>query len=175
VSLECILYSYIEWESGMLGWLEWWWLRGIYSPNHYSSCWLNSLSMGTPDSPVVHQTQHCSLSGACHVCRSLGFGAVDRWIRLSFCCTGQFGATCHRILSSDFCRYRLRAVAQSTVGWSWPLLVVSPDSPVAHRIVRWFLVDERWENPRVVSSRGAPARAPDTVRCATGYNKFCLL
>jgi hypothetical protein len=47
-------------ESGMLGLLEWWWLGGIYSPNHYSnhysSHWLNSVSMGTPDSPVVHQT-----------------------------------------------------------------------------------------------------------------------
>ena len=24
-------------ECGMLGWLEWWWLGAIYSPNHYSS------------------------------------------------------------------------------------------------------------------------------------------
>jgi hypothetical protein len=56
-------------ESGMLGCLEWWWLRGI---------WLNSLSMGTPDSPVVHRTQYYSLSGACHVSRPLGFGAIDR-------------------------------------------------------------------------------------------------
>jgi hypothetical protein len=33
---------------------------------------------GTPNSPVVHQTWHYSLSGACHVSRPLGFGAVDR-------------------------------------------------------------------------------------------------
>jgi hypothetical protein len=39
-------------ESGKLGWLEWWWLGGIYSPNHYSSRWLSSLSMGTPDTPL---------------------------------------------------------------------------------------------------------------------------
>jgi hypothetical protein len=45
---------------------------GIYSPNHYSSHWLTALSMGTPDSPVVHQTQQCLMSGA------LGFEAVDR-------------------------------------------------------------------------------------------------
>jgi hypothetical protein len=64
-------------ESGMLGLLEWWWLGGIYSPNHYFSCWLIALSMGTPDSPVVHQTLHCSLSGECHVSRPLGFRAVD--------------------------------------------------------------------------------------------------
>jgi hypothetical protein len=65
-------------ESEMLGWLEWWWLGGICSPNHYSSRWLNYLSMGTPDSPVVHRTQYCSLSGACRVSRSLGFDAADR-------------------------------------------------------------------------------------------------
>jgi hypothetical protein len=51
---------------------------GIYSPNHDSSRWLTALSMGTPDSPVVHQTQYYSLSGACHVSRPLGFGAIDR-------------------------------------------------------------------------------------------------
>jgi hypothetical protein len=33
---------------------------------------------GTPDSPVVHRTWHCSASGACHVSCPLGFGAVDR-------------------------------------------------------------------------------------------------
>jgi hypothetical protein len=32
---------------------------------------------GTPDSPVVHWTLHCSLSGACHVSRPLGFRVVD--------------------------------------------------------------------------------------------------
>ena len=41
---------------------------------------------GTPDSPVVHRTGHCSLSGVCYVSGSLGFGAVDRWNPLS--CTG---------------------------------------------------------------------------------------
>jgi hypothetical protein len=48
---------------------------------------------GTPDSPVVHRTGYCSLSGACHVSRPLGFGAVDRWSLLSSCCTGQSGGT----------------------------------------------------------------------------------
>jgi hypothetical protein len=32
---------------------------------------------GTLDSPVVHRTGYCSLSGACHVSRPLGFGAVN--------------------------------------------------------------------------------------------------
>jgi hypothetical protein len=50
---------------------------GIYSPNHYSSHWLTSLSMGTPDSPVVHRIQHCSLSGTCHVSQPLELLTID--------------------------------------------------------------------------------------------------
>jgi hypothetical protein len=92
---------------------------GIYSPNHYSSRCLIALSMGTPDNPVVHRTLHCSLSGECHVRRPLGFGAVDRWSRLSFYCTRQSGATCRRSLSSDLWRSDCCAVDC----WrSWPLL-----------------------------------------------------
>jgi hypothetical protein len=51
---------------------------GIYSLQPLPSRWLTLLSMGKQDSPVVHRTWHCSLSGVCHVSRPLGFGAVDR-------------------------------------------------------------------------------------------------
>jgi hypothetical protein len=51
---------------------------GIYSLQPLPSRWLFLLSMGAPDSPVVHWTGHCSLSGACHVSVPLGYGAVDR-------------------------------------------------------------------------------------------------
>jgi hypothetical protein len=52
---------------------------GVFiASNQLPSRWLTLLSMGTPDSPVVHRTWHCSLSGACHVSQPLGFGAVDR-------------------------------------------------------------------------------------------------
>jgi hypothetical protein len=61
---------------------------GIYSLQPLPSCWLNLLSIGTPDSPVVHRTGHCSVSGACHVSDLLGFGAVDRWSPLYCSCTG---------------------------------------------------------------------------------------
>jgi hypothetical protein len=53
----------------MLGCLEWWWLGGIYSPNHQNSRWGGLLSMGAPDSPVRHQT----LSGVSHVTQPLEF------------------------------------------------------------------------------------------------------
>jgi hypothetical protein len=66
---------------------------GIYILQPLPSHWMFLLSMGTPDSPVVHRTGHCSLSGACHVSMSLGFGVVDCWSPLSCSCTGQSGAT----------------------------------------------------------------------------------
>jgi hypothetical protein len=37
---------------GMLGWLEWWWLEGIYSSQPPIDRWSRLLSMGAPDSPV---------------------------------------------------------------------------------------------------------------------------
>jgi hypothetical protein len=64
---------------------------GIYSPQPLPSRWHSLLAMGTPDSPVVHRTDtiHCPMRATS--ARPLGFGAVDRWSSLSFCCTGQFG------------------------------------------------------------------------------------
>jgi hypothetical protein len=59
-------------ESGKLGCIEWWWLGGIYSPNH------SGLSVdGHTGQSGANWTSHCSLSGAYHVSRPLGFGAVD--------------------------------------------------------------------------------------------------
>jgi hypothetical protein len=65
---------------------------GIYSPQPLPSCWQRRLAMGAPDSPV------CATSA-----RPLGFGAVDRWRHLSFCCIGQTGATPDSPVTSDFC------------------------------------------------------------------------
>ena len=42
---------------GMLGWLEWWWLGGIYIPQPPIGRWGRLLSMGVPDSPV-RQPRH---------------------------------------------------------------------------------------------------------------------
>jgi hypothetical protein len=52
-------------------------VRGIYSLQPLPSRCLSLLSMGIPDSSVAHRTLYCSLSGACHVSQSLGFGAFD--------------------------------------------------------------------------------------------------
>jgi hypothetical protein len=42
--------------SEKLGYLEWWWLGGIYSPQPPHSRWGGYLSMGAPDSLVRHRT-----------------------------------------------------------------------------------------------------------------------
>jgi hypothetical protein len=58
--IECTS-SCIECIGWKLGCLEVWWLGGIYSPNHQSGHWEGLLSMGAPNSPVVHRTvtMHC--------------------------------------------------------------------------------------------------------------------
>jgi hypothetical protein len=66
---------------------------GIYSLQPLPSRWLTLLSMGTPDSPVVHRTVTVHWPVRATSARPLGFGAVDRWNPLSFCCTGQSGTT----------------------------------------------------------------------------------
>jgi hypothetical protein len=38
--------------SEKLGYLEWWWLEGIYSPQPPHSRWGGCMSMGAPNSPV---------------------------------------------------------------------------------------------------------------------------
>jgi hypothetical protein len=50
---------------------------GIYSLQLLPSRWLFLVSMGTPDSPVVHRTGtvHCPVRAMS--ARLLGFGAVD--------------------------------------------------------------------------------------------------
>jgi hypothetical protein len=56
---------------GMAGW------GCIYSPQHNCSHWRKAAALyGTPDSPVVHQTAHYSVSGAPSRCSAI---AGDRW------------------------------------------------------------------------------------------------
>jgi hypothetical protein len=78
------------------------WLGVFIAPNHFLAigevCW-----RWAPDSPVAHQTVtvHCPVRATS--ARLLGYGEVDHWRRLSFCCTGQFGATPDSLVTSDFC------------------------------------------------------------------------
>jgi hypothetical protein len=71
-----------------LGFLELWWLGGIYSPQPPTSRWGRLLSMGAPDSPV-HR----------HVTQPLGFESSRPLEALSSSGTGQSGATPDRSCS----------------------------------------------------------------------------
>jgi hypothetical protein len=67
--------------SEKLGCLEWWWLGGIYSPNHQTNRWGGCLSMDAPDSPV-RQPRHPNV----RVLTVSTVGALTSWG------TGQSGA-----------------------------------------------------------------------------------
>jgi hypothetical protein len=96
--------------------------------------------MGTPDNPVAHQTitVHCPVRATS--ARPLGFGVVDRWSRLSFCCTGQSGgATPDSLVTYDFyaalfgtvpLRSRPMARRESLLRWLTGQCSATPDSPV---------------------------------------------
>jgi hypothetical protein len=126
---------------------------------------------GTPDSPVVHWTWHCSLSDACRISRLLVFGAVDRWSPLSSCGTGRPDVFA---LTSDLRTVHCSSASQSTVGTIDRCSIGSPDMSGAPRIVRWFLAEWLWEKPESGQFVGALAWAPDSVRCATGSTNACL-
>jgi hypothetical protein len=122
-------------ELRKLGYLEWWWLGGIYSPQPSQSHWGRLLSMGAPDSPVC-QPRHPTV----RVLEQTTVGA------LSSCGTGQSGATiwCHTghalfifRCPSDFCALTLCALFTTvhivSAFCSRPLRhcsAVTPDSPV---------------------------------------------
>jgi hypothetical protein len=162
----------------MLGWIEWWWLGVFIAPTTILAIgWLLCpWAHWTVPWCTEHSTVHCPVRAK----------STDHWVleRLTIEVVYPFDApdslVAHQTVRCDLSSQTVfwlltlqtaRIVAQLTVGWSWLLHVVSPFSPVAHQTVRWFLVDERWENPRAASSRSDTARAPNTVRCATGCSK----
>jgi hypothetical protein len=89
--------------------------------------------MGAPDCPVAHRTVtvHCLVLATS--ARPLGFGAIDHWSRLSFCCTGQSGDLW--LLRSVFWCDTVHHCSswQTTVGAQRVV------APLAHRTVRWHI------------------------------------
>jgi hypothetical protein len=59
--------------------------------------------MCAADSPVRHRTATVHFPVRATSAQPLGFGAVDRWRRLSSRCTGQSDATPDSPVTSDFC------------------------------------------------------------------------
>jgi hypothetical protein len=135
--------------SEKLGWLEWWWLGGIYSPQPPHSRWVGCLSMGAPDSPVRHRTVRCAIGHylvrqprhpTVRVLTVSTVGALTSWG------TGQSGAAPDRHYSlsgapsggcSDSARtIRALFTLQAIVALASRCSAGTPDSPVAHRTIR---------------------------------------
>jgi len=101
----------------------------IYSPQTNCSRWRKAAALcGTPDSPVVHRTAHCSMSGAPSCC--------PVWLLSEQVTVGAAGFP-HRTVRCASLRVppgtsRWAAVPKCT-GQSG---VWAPDSPVCHRTVR---------------------------------------
>jgi hypothetical protein len=75
-------------------------------------------------------TVHCPVRATST--QPLGFGAVDRWRRLSSSCTGQSGATPDSLVPSDFCALTSAVALFSNVALH--------SRPLAHRepLLRWL-------------------------------------
>jgi hypothetical protein len=135
----------------MLGFLEEWWLGGIYSPDHQNGRWetlpskgapdcpvrqphhptvgfrpLELLTSGPPDSPVMHRTSpvHCPVR---HLAPALTSASAVK-------------------LFTVYCR-----ILQTTVGAVSRCSAGTPDSPVLHRTVRWIIAEWLPKFPKVAS------------------------
>jgi hypothetical protein len=65
--IECYS-SCMRFKGWKLGYIEVWWLGGIYSPNHQKNRWWGLLLYGAPDSPVRQP---------CH--QAVGFRPLELW------------------------------------------------------------------------------------------------
>jgi hypothetical protein len=127
-----------------------------------------------------HRTVQCTS----HVTQPLGFGSFWRLEALSFGGTGQSGVALDRHCSVSgapltLCFALPRTVAhcsfvlqllQATIARNSCCSAGAPESPVAHRIVRWIIAERAGEHPRVADLGLYGPGAPDTVRWHTGQS-----
>jgi hypothetical protein len=137
-----------------LGCLELWWLGVFIALNHQINRWGGCWRWAHRTGPV-----HCSVSR--HITQPLGFGArsiVGGFVLLQHrtirCHTGQSGALSTHC--SDFCCGTMLHCSSVRVG----------RCPLAHRTVRWIIVEHARVFPRVTGWTLYGPGAPNTVRCA---------
>jgi hypothetical protein len=105
----------------------------IYRPQLQNSHWRKAAVLcGTPDSPVVHRTAHCSLFSAPSHCP---VRAGDRW-RCRLFHTGQSGAHTGQSGGLLFGCHLELVVGLQFLGAPDSPRVWASDSPVCHRTVR---------------------------------------
>jgi hypothetical protein len=153
-------------KSEKLGYLRWWWLGGIYSPNHQTNHWGRLLLMGAPDSPVrklCHPTIRVLMVSTVGALTAWGTGqsgaAPDRHCSLSGAPSGA-ALTLHEL--STHCS------AFAGVRWSRPLRwshcsAGTPDSPVNYS-------GAAVQKPEGEEFGSIAPGAPDTVRWHTGQS-----
>jgi hypothetical protein len=163
--LECcvLLLYWMECDECLDGWSGGG--CGVFiAPNHQFNRWKWLLSMGAPD----------SVRCASHVTQPLGFWrfrllelclhvAPDRHCSLSGAPSGGYSNLCVNCPCTVACRRPL----QSTVAMASRCSAGAPDSPMAHRTVRWIIAERRFWNPKVASLKSYDPGAPDTVRWHT--------
>jgi hypothetical protein len=140
--------------SEKFGCLEWWWLGGIYNPQPPHSRWGGCLSMGAPDSPMrqpCHPTVRVLTVSTVGALTSWGAGqsgaAPGRHCSLSDAPSGAALTLCELSTHCSRCRRPL----ESTVALASRCSASTPDSPVAHRTVRWIIAEQLSRNPKVAS------------------------
>jgi hypothetical protein len=118
------------------------WLGVFIAPNHF-------LAVGWLCCRWAHQTVRWHTGQSLYTVR---FGAVDRWIHLSFCCTGQSGATLDSPVTSDFyaalfatVHFYSRPLArrEPLLRWLTGQSGATPDSPVNYNRAR-LLNSREW-------------------------------
>jgi hypothetical protein len=154
--LECCLGSHtMKWPVGVVF---------IATIQNYSR-WRRLLAMGASDSPVRHRTVS-SVPPRHPPIRAWSWSTVGGFVlmrhRTVRCPSDQLLWLLPRSLCCTVrCQSRpLRADDRCSAG--------SPDSPVAHRTVRWIIAEVRLGNPKVKSLKSILLGAPDTVRWHTG-------
>jgi hypothetical protein len=161
----------------MLGLLEWRWLGVFIALNPQNNRWGGCCRWA--HRTVWCATRHCPVRQPRHpTVRVLTQSTVGA---LTSGGTGQSGAAPDRHCSLSGAPLTcaptsatncsaVRGTVQSTVAPKSCCSSGAPDSPVAHRTVRWIIAERRWRNPKVKSSEVYRPGASDIVRWRTGQS-----
>jgi hypothetical protein len=161
--IECNVCECLDgWSGG--GW-------GVFiALNHQITVWAGCCRW-------AHRTVWC----ANHVTQPLGFWSIWPLEALSCSGTRQSGAAPESTVHYLVRLWPLFWLLPCTVALSGALFAVdrcagsrysagAPDSPVAHRSVRWIIAERAWRNPRVANLILYDPGALDTVRWHTGQS-----
>jgi hypothetical protein len=140
------------------------------------------LAMGAPDSPVCHRTVTVYWPVRATSAQPLGFGAVDRWRRLSSSCTGQsdglwllrFWLCRGTVAHCCFCRvgrWRREPLLCWLIGQSGG----TPDSPVNYSEGCPGILESGWFGVLRAWCTGHCPVVHRTVRCAIFQHTQVLL